>query len=389
MNYNVKVIEYLDSVQVRTYRRPVTVKNKTIVSTPKKEFTERTRKQAEHSETSSVNRTVSQIYSIARSNRWDYFVTLTIDPKKLDSTNFKLITDKLNIWTNNLKKRYAPDLKYIIVPELHKDRSKWHFHGLFSNVGNIPFKFSGKTCIGKFTYDYIRKPYATKIYNLPLWRYGFSTATVVKDTSKASSYITKYITKDLSKVLRNQHRYFASQNMDRPLERVYNIDYDDLSKIYSKYLSSISYMSNIKLPDASQEICYMEFNKNHVVSNPAVDLNFSIFEPEIKEDAYKPVEDYKEFSHKKYEESLQRLKSVKRLTKTKNYSIQQYINELEILKRQIKENPDLKKLYSDLQIDTMIIRAKHEISIRGEQQQYEQIRRFSDGFYPASDTPFV
>lgn len=80
MNYNVKVIEYLDSVQVRTYRRPVTVKNKTIVSTPKKEFTDRTQKQVKHSEITSVNRTVNQIYSIARSNRWEYFVTLTIDP---------------------------------------------------------------------------------------------------------------------------------------------------------------------------------------------------------------------------------------------------------------------------------------------------------------------
>lgn len=389
MNYNVKVIEYLDSVQVRTYRRPVTVKNKTIVSTPKKEFTERTRKQAEHSETSSVNRTVSQIYSIARSNRWEYFVTLTIDPKKLGSTNFKLITDKLNIWTNNLKKRYAPDLKYIIVPELHKDRSKWHFHGLFSNVGNIPFKFSGKTCIGRFTYDYVRKPYATKIYNLPLWRYGFSTATVVKDTAKASSYITKYITKDLSKVLRNQHRYFASQNTDRPLEKVYNIDYDELSRIYGKYLASISYVSNVKLPDAAQEICYMEFNKNQISSDTVADFTYKIFEPEIKKDSYRPVEDSKEFSKQKYEESLQLLKSVKRPTETKNYSIQHYIQELEQLKRQIKENPDLKKLYSDLQIDTMIIRAKHEISIREEQKQHEQIGRFSDGFYPASDTPFI
>lgn len=278
MIYNVKVIDYLDSVQVRTYRRPVTEKKKAVPTAPKKEFFERTEKQIKHSECSSVNRTVSQIYSIARSNRWEYFVTLTIDPKKLDSTNFKLITDKLNIWTNNLKKRYAPDLKYIIVPELHKDKSKWHFHALFSNVGDIPFKFSGKTCIGKFTYDYAKKPFATKIYNLPLWRYGFSTATVVKDSSKASSYITKYITKDLSKILKNQHRYFASQNMDRPIEKVYNIDYDELSRIYNKYLSSINYMSNVKLSDASQEICYMEFNKNVPSADASASYNFSIFD---------------------------------------------------------------------------------------------------------------
>ena len=132
---------------------------------------------------------------------------------------------------------------------------------IFADIGQMPLVFSGKTCIGKFTYDYVKKPYATKIFNLPLWKYGFSTATRVSDSSKASSYITKYITKDVSHILRNQHRYLASQNTDRPIERVYNVDYDELAKIYSKYLSDVSYITDVKLPLANQEILYMEFNK--------------------------------------------------------------------------------------------------------------------------------
>lgn len=91
---------------------------------------------------------------------WDYFITLTIDPKKLDNTDFNLVSEKLNIWTNNLKKRYAPDLKYILVPELHKDKTKWHFHGLFADIGQMPLAFSGKTCIGKFVYTSNSLPYA-------------------------------------------------------------------------------------------------------------------------------------------------------------------------------------------------------------------------------------
>lgn len=390
MNYNVKVIEYLDSVQVRTYKRPVAVKNKTTVSISPKENKERTKRQIEHSEASSVNRTVSQIYSISRSNHWEYFITLTINPKKLDSSDFQLITEKLNIWTNNLKKRYAPDLKYIIVPELHKDKTKWHFHGLFSDVGKIPFEFSGKTCVGKFVYDYAKKPFATKVYNLPLWKYGFSTATKVKDSSRASSYITKYITKDLSHVLRNQHRYFASQNMDKPLERVYNIDYDELSRIYNKYLNRISYVSNVKIPCASQEICYMEFNKNHTASAIAPSLNFSIFEPEIKESTCKSAEYRKEALPKKRNEPLRKAKTVNPLPSTKKYSLQQYIFELERLKRQLRENPDLKKLYSDLYIDEMISDAKREIYKRMEMKKNnEQTGSLPDGFEPAYENPFL
>lgn len=270
MLYNVKKIEYLDSTQVRVYGRPVQLKTRVKVKEPasplksnykKAPEAPRTEKQIQHSLHTSVNRTVNQIYAISRSNKWEYFVTLTINPKKLDNTDFNLISEKLNIWTNNIKKRYAPDLKYLLVPELHKDKSKWHFHGLFSNIGTLPLEFSGKVCVGKFVYDYVRKPYATKIYNLPLWKYGFSTATKVRDSSHASSYITKYITKDVSSILANQHRYLASQNAERPIEKVYHIDYDVLQYAMEKHLKQVDYISNVKMPFANQQITYMEFNK--------------------------------------------------------------------------------------------------------------------------------
>lgn len=265
MLYNVKTIQYADSTQVRVYGRPVKIQNRIAISKQKQpvktEITKRTQEQINHSINSSVNRTVNQIYSITRSNHWDYFITLTIDPKKLNNTDFNLISQKLNIWTNNLKKRYAPDLKYIFVPELHKDKSKFHFHGLFADVYGLPLEFSGKVCVGKYIYDYMRKPYATKIYNLPLWKYGFSTATKVRDSGKASSYITKYITKDLSRILQNQHRYLSSQNVERPIERTYNIDYQDLERIVQNHLDCVDYISNVKVTEASQQITYMEFNK--------------------------------------------------------------------------------------------------------------------------------
>ena len=104
-------------------------------------------------------------------------------------------------------------------------------------------------------------PYATKIYNLPLWKYGFSTATKVRDSSHASFYITKYITKDVSRILANQHRYLASQNTERPVEKVYHIDYDILQYAMEKHLEQVDYISNVKMPFANQQITYMEFNK--------------------------------------------------------------------------------------------------------------------------------
>ena len=113
MLYNVKKIEYLDSTQVRVYGRPVQLKTRITARQPiipfkpdhkKAPETPRTEKQIQHSLHTSVNRTVNQIYAISRSNKWEYFVTLTIDPKKLDNKDFNLISEKLNIWTNNIKK---------------------------------------------------------------------------------------------------------------------------------------------------------------------------------------------------------------------------------------------------------------------------------------------
>lgn len=387
MNYNVKTIEYVDSVQVRTYKRPVTVSNKINLPHQKQkhisEPKERTQYQIEHSIKSSVNRTVNQIYTISRANKWEYFITLTIDPKKLDNTNFNLVSEKLNIWTNNLKKRYAPDLKYIIVPELHKDKSKWHFHGLFANIGKMPITFSGKVCVGKFVYDYVKKPFATKIYNIPLWKYGFSTATIIRDSSKASSYITKYITKDLSHILQNQHRYLASQNIDKPLERVFNIDYDELTRIYSKYLSHITYMSDVKLPGAGQEILYMELQKGK--GNPApCKTNFSIFEPELKKPVCMDNDTQMSLAKQQYQNFPQ--KEIK--LSPAPASAKKYLHQLRELKAFLKEHPEVKSVYRDINIDFLILQSKRKIMYE-EENEIEQDRQISNDFIPAVGVPFL
>lgn len=385
MNYNVKTIEYVDSVQVRTYKRPVTVSNKITFPEQKQisKSKERTQKQIEHSIESSVNRTINQIYMLSRANRWDYFITLTIDLQKLDSTDFNLISEKLNIWTNNLKKRYAPDLKYIIVPELHKDKRKWHFHGLFANIGKMSLDFSGKVCIGKYIYDYVQKPFATKIYNIPLWKYGFSTATVIRDPSRASSYITKYVTKDLCRVLPNQHRYLASQNVDKPIERVFNIAYEDLTRIYRKYLGQIAYMSKVKIPDAGQEIIYMELSKEKGNTMPC-NIDFSIFEQEnqksIRPAGNRHMADTKQQTRKDiFPEKIN--------LSLAPVSVKRHIQKLRELKSFLKEHPEQKPVYRDINIDFQILQIKRNMMYE-EANVLEEDGANSNEFSPAVDAPF-
>ncbi|MCB5712133.1 rolling circle replication-associated protein [Lactonifactor longoviformis] len=200
------------------------------------------------------------MYEITRANRWSYFVTLTFDPKKIDSTDYDLLSCKTSKWLNNLKSRYAPDLKYILVPELHKDGKKFHFHALIANTGNLQLSFSGKVAVGKRIYDYHRKPFGTKIYNLSNWKYGFSTATAVSDSSRVASYITKYITKDLCTLTKGKKRYWVSKNVDRAEISYMTLAYEDIQTIIQNNLSSVGHMSTCRVSDAGLEVMFIEIN---------------------------------------------------------------------------------------------------------------------------------
>lgn len=84
----------------------------------------------------SMRRSKKQIYYLARSNVWEWFVTLTLDGKKIDRYDFENASKKVRKWFENIKRRKAPDLYYLIVPEQHKDGA-WHFHGLLGGCDGL------------------------------------------------------------------------------------------------------------------------------------------------------------------------------------------------------------------------------------------------------------
>lgn len=171
-----------------------------------------------HSERVSLTRSKNKIHDLARSETWEYFVTLTYDNDKVDRYDYNECLKKCRVWLNNQRRSYSHDLAYIFVPEKHKDGA-YHFHGLIANVGNMKFVDSGRVAIGKnaVTRTDKNKSYPT-IYNLGGWRFGWSTATKVKDSFKATNYITKYVTKDICADLKGKHRYIASKNLHEPIE---------------------------------------------------------------------------------------------------------------------------------------------------------------------------
>lgn len=205
----------------------------------------RTDEEEKHCINVSLKKTKNNIYKLARANEWEWFITITFDRQKTDSSEYEIITNRLQIFLENLKKRKCPNLKYLIVPELHADGEHYHFHGLLSNVDDMKFAFSGK-------FD---KKSNKPIFNILDWKWGYTTATRVEDTARVSSYITKYITKECVALIPNKKRYYASRNLEKPIEILTVQDEEDFQKMYS---DRINFCKTIKVKEANQKITYYE-----------------------------------------------------------------------------------------------------------------------------------
>ena len=128
----------------------------------------------------SMRRARSTLRRLALANDFKWFVTLTLDPSKVDSHDGAAVVKKLNAWCSNMVQRKG--LKYILVPERHK-KGGIHFHGFFNDC--LEVVDSGHTDKQGHT-----------IYNLPQWSLGFTTAIeLYDDYQKAVGYVCKYVGK--------------------------------------------------------------------------------------------------------------------------------------------------------------------------------------------------
>lgn len=149
-----------------------------------------------------VRRARSRLRDYARANGFNYFVTLTLSPDLVaDRYDICSVIRSMRTWLDNRVRRNG--LKYILVPEHHKDGAI-HFHGFINDA--LPLLDSGTLSNGGKP----RKPRSKKqraallsdgwhvVYNVPDWRFGFSTAIALYgDYEHAVSYCCKYIGKEL------------------------------------------------------------------------------------------------------------------------------------------------------------------------------------------------
>lgn len=249
--YNARLLDYPSGQHVTLYSTAVQTgyKNKKLTKSYQNE--NRTSDEENHCIKVSLGKTRNTIYNIARSNVWKWFITLTLSPEKADRSDYDQVTKKLQNFLDNLRRRYCPNLKYLIVPELHYDKINYHFHGLLAECDELDFVFSGH-------FSDTGRP----VFNIPQWSYGFTTATLVEDTARASSYITKYVTKESERYLKNKHRYYTNRNTLRtPPEKLVVSDTVDFIKTYA---DDITYMKDVTVKPAHRKCTYLEMPYNNI-----------------------------------------------------------------------------------------------------------------------------
>lgn len=172
---------------------------------------------------------------------WVYFLTFTFDPKQVDRKNYRACADLLIKWLDKSKKD-CRGLKYVIIPELHKDGAI-HFHGLFSSHLRKLLKDSGHFQNGH------------RIFNVNNYGYGFTTASVISDNDKTCSYILKYLTKDICQFSYGFRKLWRSRNLMKPSVTTYQVDDDGIQKVNEYALANSCFVKRNKFKYWAYDNC--------------------------------------------------------------------------------------------------------------------------------------
>ena len=181
----------------------------------------------------------AKVRRLALANEFRWFVTLTIDPARVDSYDVAAVTRKLNQWCSNQVKRRG--LRYILVPEFHKS-GRVHYHGFFSD--SLEAVDSG-TITGVPGAKGPRKPRSKAqraewleaggkiVYNLPGWTYGFTTAIeLYGEYERAVAYVCKYIGKDSEKI--GGRWYYSGGDLSTPKEQFVDISAQEIMEAFDQ-----------------------------------------------------------------------------------------------------------------------------------------------------------
>lgn len=147
---------------------------------------------------SNLVRAKNKITDLALANDFCYFFTLTFNTN-YDRFNLDSLRIKWKEQLRYIREIYNIDLKYLIVPEQHKNGA-WHFHGFMTKEIEKSFKLNdnGYICVNELS------------------KLGFHNFQKIEHRERIASYVTKYVSKNLANGIKGfKHSYFCSLGLSQ------------------------------------------------------------------------------------------------------------------------------------------------------------------------------
>ena len=227
MIYNVRIKVFPDGTRQYMWSEKGGEKDYTREKEP-----EKTGESVARGEEQNEKRAKQVVYDLARSNDWEYFITLTLG-EGVDRFDYEACCEAVMKYTKYLGKRGC---RWIIVPEQHKNGA-WHFHGLLAG----PVK--AVRAVNAHTGQPLIDKAGREVYNLIDYKAGFTTAVKLDGSPRVATYLTKYYTKDMQ-IPKGKKRYWSSRNLARP-----QVFYDQLyGSTFEELFDAARYRKDIQGP---------------------------------------------------------------------------------------------------------------------------------------------
>ena len=222
-----------------------------------------------------LKRALDVFLSYGQNNDWSYFITMTFDPHKIDSTSQDSVKYAWKLFRQKLQ-YYFHDIKILAVIEYHKDENKLHFHGAIGNAdlskvlcrainneqflknkdGTIKLDKFGKPVWNPFYLKPLQTIIGDKIYNFmhEIFNLGFCSVIPLKqrDNNNITSfdkvifYLAKYMNKDKSAVPYGAKSYFHTHNLNKGTKTILNLSDEEFLNLINKLEQKGLYMKKTR-----------------------------------------------------------------------------------------------------------------------------------------------
>lgn len=203
-------------------------------------------------------RALNSFLGYGQNNDWQYFFTITFDPKKIDSSNQVSVKYAWKLFRQKIQYRY-PDCQIMCVVEYHKDNNKLHFHGVIARAnlnavlcravnlqpfrkdkqGNVIMR-NGQPVHNGLYLQPLLSNIGDKIYNFNSNFYtdGFCSVIPLTDRTndltvyeKVVFYLAKYMAKDKSAVPYNGKSFFCTRNLEKGKKECFYLSEEEFREL--------------------------------------------------------------------------------------------------------------------------------------------------------------